>query len=82
MGKEHYEVLLVNVTFGNRFQLITDGKIDVLAASSTYTMDRNVFDVSSTIADARDGYCLLCFALQVLNRLFALCPDSIPSKKA
>lgn len=45
MGKENYQVQLVNVTFADRFKLLSDGVIDLLAASSTFTMDRHVYEV-------------------------------------
>lgn len=47
-GKDSYGVILVNVTFANRFQLLVNREIDVLAAASTITMDRDVYEVSRT----------------------------------
>lgn len=44
MGRDEYEVQLVNVTFADRFQVLADDKIDVLAAGSTFTMARNVYE--------------------------------------
>lgn len=45
MGKENYRVQLVNVTFADRFTLLAEDAIDLLAAGSTYTMDRHVYEV-------------------------------------
>ena len=49
---------LVNVTFANRFQLIANGDIDVLAAGSTITMDRDVYEVSKFIGNPTRLYSL------------------------
>ena len=49
MGKESYQVQLVNVTFADRFTLLANDTIDLLAAGSTYTMDRHVYEVCAKI---------------------------------
>ena len=48
MGKDSYQVQLVNVSFTNRFEVLADGTIDLLAAGSTFTMDRHVYEVRFT----------------------------------
>ncbi|CAB9511220.1 Putative amino-acid ABC transporter-binding protein YhdW [Seminavis robusta] len=45
MGRDSYEIVLIDATFADRFELVANRTVDVLTASSTFTMDRNVYEV-------------------------------------